>query len=243
MRAQSRVDPIKGADTPFTLSILSPPPAPPSLNREKAILASGQELPVDIADAWKGARKNFFLKTDDIESFISRSQVLSAPRHDPMADPSIEAEARQKHENAVAAIKRITALGNASSADLTRLGKQTVIDTFGRHVTDHQLKPDPQHEQRFKNMLENKTPRIGPDTGSSEVQAAILTIKIRKLAKHVEENKKDKHNKRNLRLLCHRRQKLLRYLRKSDKGGARYRNVMAAIGLDDDAIDRQLLVQ
>jgi ribosomal protein S15P/S13E len=47
-------------------------------------------------------------------------------------------------------------------------------------------------------------------------------------------------NRANLRELCHKRQKILRYLKKKDKGGARYRNVMEALGLDDAAIERQL---
>ena len=117
---------------------------------------------------------------------------------------------------------------------------QICIETFGRHNTDKSLSPDPCHAERFQHSLANKTPRAGPDTGSSEVQAAILTAKIRALAKHMEENKKDKHNKRNLRKLCHKRQKILRYLKRSDKGGVRYRNVMTALGLDDAAIERQL---
>lgn len=125
-----------------------------------------------------------------------------------------------------------------SNADKRRVNTMRCIATFGRHVTDNTLPPDPNAPDR---ALSTKTPRAGPDTGSSEVQAAILTVKIRNVAKMVKEyGNKDKHNKRNLRLLCHRRQKLLKYLKKKEKGGVRYRNIMDALGLDEAAVQKEL---
>ena len=77
--------------------------------------------------------------------------------------------------------------------------------------------------------------RVGPDTGSSEVQIAILTAKIRALANFLDSGRgrKDKVNKRNLRLLVHRRQKLLRYFQKKERGGERFRHVMDTLGLTE----------
>lgn len=74
------------------------------------------------------------------------------------------------------------------------------------------------------------------------MQVAILTVKIRNVASMLKSvgGSKDKHNKRNLRLLCHRRQKLLKYLKQKEKGGVRYRNVMDALGLDDAAVQNEL---
>jgi len=73
-----------------------------------------------------------------------------------------------------------------------------------------------------------------------------LTVKIRALAKALHRddghNTKDKHNKRNLRLMVHRRQKLLKYLKRKEKGGVRYRNVLEALGLDDDAVEKELFL-
>ena len=43
----------------------------------------------------------------------------------------------------------------------------------------------------------------------------------------------DKANKRNLRLLVHRRQKLLRYLRQKERGGPRFQNVLETLGLTE----------
>jgi ribosomal protein S15 len=112
---------------------------------------------------------------------------------------------------------------------------------FGRHVTDHTLPPDPGAPVRASS---NKTPRAGPDTGSSEVQAAILTVKIRNLSRHLELiGRTDKHNKRNLRLLVHKRQKHLKYLKRKEKGGVRWRNIMDVLGLDDEAVQNEIMMR
>lgn len=157
-------------------------------------------------------------------------------------DDDLIAAFNQRHEHAVEAIRRIIALGNGSSPDRTRENKQLCIDIFGRHNTDNLLPSDPGVPKPSES---NKTPRAGPDTGSSEVQAAILTVKIRALSKAMEETKsanKDKHNKRNLRLMVHRRKKLLAYLKKKEKSGVRWRNIMDALGLDDAAIENELFL-
>ena len=76
--------------------------------------------------------------------------------------------------------------------------------------------------------------RAGPDTGSSEVQIGILTVKIKALADYLQlRGKKDKVNKRNLRLLVHRRQKLLRYVQKKERGGHRWQHLVETLGLTD----------
>tara|TARA_Y100001936_G_C16016805_1_gene636967 strand:+ start:702 stop:974 length:273 start_codon:yes stop_codon:yes gene_type:complete len=52
------------------------------------------------------------------------------------------------------------------------------------------------------------------DTGSSEVQIALLTKRIRVLTEHVKMNKKDNHSKRGLVMIVSQRKKLLKYLRR-----------------------------
>jgi len=52
------------------------------------------------------------------------------------------------------------------------------------------------------------------DTGSSEVQIALLTSRIRYLTDHAKENKKDNHSRRGLVMLVSQRKKLLKYLRR-----------------------------
>ena len=54
------------------------------------------------------------------------------------------------------------------------------------------------------------------DTGSSEVQVALLTSRIRSLTEHAKDNKKDNHSRRGLVMLVSQRKKLLKYLRRTN---------------------------
>ena len=54
------------------------------------------------------------------------------------------------------------------------------------------------------------------DTGSSEVQVALLTSRIRLLTEHAKVNKKDNHSRRGLVILVSQRKKLLKYLRRTN---------------------------
>jgi small subunit ribosomal protein S15 len=67
------------------------------------------------------------------------------------------------------------------------------------------------------------------DTGSPEVQIAILTERIRNLTDHMQTHKKDLHSRRGLLVMVGQRRRLLDYLRRKDD--ARYRDVIARLGL------------
>lgn len=69
------------------------------------------------------------------------------------------------------------------------------------------------------------------DTGSPEVQIAILTERINRLAEHLQRHKKDKHSRRGLLLLHGKRRRLLRYLAR--KNISRYKEVIEALGIRD----------
>jgi small subunit ribosomal protein S15 len=69
-------------------------------------------------------------------------------------------------------------------------------------------------ERRKQLVAENR--RGEKDTGSPEVQVALLTERITDLAKHIEKHKKDVHSRRGLVLMVSRRNRLLRYLRNTD---------------------------
>ena len=79
---------------------------------------------------------------------------------------------------------------------------QTIIDDFGTHATD---------------------------TGSPEVQVALLTERINHLTEHLKVHKKDHHSRRGLLMLVGKRRRLLDYLRNQDV--ERYRTVIARLGL------------
>jgi small subunit ribosomal protein S15 len=67
------------------------------------------------------------------------------------------------------------------------------------------------------------------DTGSPEVQVALLTRRIKDLTEHLKEHKHDHHSRRGLLLLVGRRRRLLNYLQRSDI--ARYRSLIERLGL------------
>ncbi len=67
------------------------------------------------------------------------------------------------------------------------------------------------------------------DTGSPEVQIAILTYRINDLNEHLKIHKKDHHSRRGLLKMVGQRRNLLKYLRENDL--ERYRNLIARLGL------------
>ena len=67
------------------------------------------------------------------------------------------------------------------------------------------------------------------DTGSPEVQVAILTERISNLTEHFKEHKKDVHSRRGLLMLVNKRRRMLNYLRKNDF--ERYENVIKRLGI------------
>lgn len=71
--------------------------------------------------------------------------------------------------------------------------------------------------------------RTENDTGSPEVQIALLTSRIQNLSKHLETHAKDNHSRRGLLQMIGKRKKLLSYLQKVDI--ERYRAIIAALGL------------
>ena len=67
------------------------------------------------------------------------------------------------------------------------------------------------------------------DTGSPEVQIAILTERIAELTEHLKTNQKDHHSRRGLLKMVGKRRALLEYLKKTDIES--YRNLIARLGI------------
>ena len=80
-----------------------------------------------------------------------------------------------------------------------------------------------------KQELIGKFGREAGDTGSVEVQVALLTERINHLTEHLREHSKDHHSRRGLLMMVGKRRRLLRYLESSDL--ERYRQVVADLGL------------
>jgi small subunit ribosomal protein S15 len=71
--------------------------------------------------------------------------------------------------------------------------------------------------------------RAKEDTGSPEVQIAILTSRIKTLTEHFKTHAKDNHSRRGLLMMVNKRRSLLDYLRKEDS--TRYTDLIAKLGL------------
>ncbi len=80
-----------------------------------------------------------------------------------------------------------------------------------------------------KQEIITKFARHEGDTGSPEVQIALLTERINHLTEHLKENKKDHHSRRGLLIMVGKRRGLLDYLRKIDV--VRYRELIAELGV------------
>lgn len=185
---------------------------------------------------------SYAVRPNELAESLQHSYFLTKPltpdRPDDLAAEEEKTSIHQElHDNAAVAMARIMSLANGNSFDRRRVQIHECIQKFGRHRTDDYLPPKPPANIARDPSLPpapTKTPRAGPDTGSSEVQVAILTLKIRALASHLAgRGKKDKINKRNLRLLVHRRQKLMKYLRRKERGAARWQHLVDTLGLTE----------
>lgn len=235
-RTKAMGHPVRGIPTPFLESFDTAQPLSSESIQADAAANDGSDAITDantlVAENDEHDFLNHFITGTELEQTLDASSRLSMPR---TADPHRQRELEEQHKideaNAREAIKRIVSVENTSSKDRTRINIQRCIEIFGRHRTDLTLAPKPGKESHASGQI----PRAGPDTGSSEVQISILTAKIRTLANFLDSprGRKDKMNKRNLRLLVHRRQKLLRYMYKKERGGERWQHLIQSLGLTD----------
>jgi len=83
--------------------------------------------------------------------------------------------------------------------------------------------------KELKSQIIDKYKRDEKDTGSPEVQIAILTERINELTEHLKVHKKDNHSRRGLLKMVGKRRNLLNYLAKKDIN--RYREIVTQLGL------------
>ncbi|KAF2142482.1 uncharacterized protein K452DRAFT_249209 [Aplosporella prunicola CBS 121167] len=263
-RAHLLGDPVRGIPTPFVQSFDTQLPQTPKVTDAKisSTTTTDPSQTPEGPDATSERFLNHYLSPQEIKESLAISNKLTTPAEQGEISEQLrlQNEAFSKspetialeQSNAATAIQRIVSLANANSKDKTRANIQRCIDMFGRHKTDLIFPPRPtaqttQHApppvpvegsvvgaDGTAPLNPEALTRAGPDTGSSEVQIGILTVKIKALADYLQlRGKKDKVNKRNLRLLVHRRQKLLRYVQKKERGGPRWQHLVETLGLTD----------
>ena len=84
-------------------------------------------------------------------------------------------------------------------------------------------------DQAVKAEVKNEYKLHEQDTGSAEVQIALLTSRIRELTDHLKMHKKDHSSRRGLIMMVNKRRKLLNYVQKKDEG--RYKELIGKLGL------------
>jgi len=83
-------------------------------------------------------------------------------------------------------------------------------------------------KEQKENLVEQHRLHVS-DTGSTDVQAALLTERIRQITEHLRVNRKDHHSQRGLMKLVGQRRRLLRYLGRTEP--ARYKALIAELGI------------
>lgn len=196
-----------------------------------ASVARPEDEKVDAAVAQYGGprRLNFGLDVNDRRTlFQSLPRVMTTDRAMDLADASLNQEgpdalaqdlADLEVEQAQSAetLSRILDLRNASGKGIQVENTRRIIAHFGR-----------------------PTESGGLDTGSPEVQAALLTYRIRNLAEHLLGARHDNSNRRSMRRLVHQRAKILRYFKSRDP--IRYQSFLPRIGVEARAVEGEIVV-
>ncbi|RDA89641.1 hypothetical protein CP533_0745 [Ophiocordyceps camponoti-saundersi (nom. inval.)] len=218
---------------------------------DKAISESNSEseaedsAPTEVRDLPTSFHlRNYLVTGEELDKALQHAYVITKPKERAIGDvldplpPQRSHE--ENHERAKIAMQRIMAVDNGSAKNKFHVNVQRILEEFGRHETDKFLTQKPVGVTKPP----EKVPRAGPDTGSSEVQIAILTLKIRKLATELksEANRKDIHNKANLRKLVHQRQKMLQYMLRKERGSGRWTHMIEKLGLTPATWEGQITI-
>ncbi len=131
----------------------------------------------------------------------------------------------KKVKKVVAKVPKTVKTVKPTSAKAT-VGKEVKVKT---PKTDKLVEAPKSNLEDDKQKIIDKFGQKKGDTGSPEVQVALLSLKIDKLAEHLEINKKDNHSRRGLLKVIAKRRRILNYLQKLDE--KRYKVLIKEIGL------------
>ncbi|KAJ1302682.1 hypothetical protein OPQ81_002998 [Rhizoctonia solani] len=182
------------------------------------VVSSTIPLPKNLNFGIKSLEKELvFQSLPDIAAQQTFYQATKAP-YNPDLPSHVHALQQAESRATINAIhlSRLTDLRNASAAGIAVENRRRCVAAFSP--------PDKPN-----------------DTGRPEVQAAILTAEIRNLAAHLKQHTHDIHNRRSLRILVHKRAKILRYLKRIDL--SRYEAVLPRLGLEMAAVEGELIVK
>ncbi|KAI7905030.1 uncharacterized protein BX663DRAFT_501423 [Cokeromyces recurvatus] len=153
--------------------------------------------------------QHFLTKNDEQVLFEEMPKKLIEQNH--MAAIDGMEEAVKAEQKKVAMFQKIIGLQNANAKAIQIWNVHQAIDWFKRKEGD---------------------------TGSPEVQAAILTVRIHNLNSHLNQHRKDKHNYKQLRTMVHQRARILKYLKSKD--ATRYYKCLNNLGLEPRAVEGEI---
>ncbi|KAF9005158.1 hypothetical protein BDQ17DRAFT_1278510 [Cyathus striatus] len=150
------------------------------------------------------------------EMHVSKLQANQQAQYLQVSDglKALETAGTKEIEKATA-FARLLDLRNANAAGIAYANRRRIIAAFS-------------------------TPENPFDPGRPEVQAALLTYKIRKLWTHLTTFKRDIGNRLGLRKLVHKRAKILKYLKRVDR--ERYDDVLTRLALEPESVEGELVV-
>ncbi|KAJ9110083.1 hypothetical protein QFC19_001754 [Naganishia cerealis] len=171
------------------------------------------------------------------EAGLARATYLAESATSPEELARRAAEETPAQVKASEQLMRILDLRNANSRGIRTVNVRRIVEVFGGSV-----------DASAPTSTSSATAIERLDTGSSQVQAAILTHRIRMLADHIAANPRDVHNRKNLRALVHQRAKILRYYkkrvaRKTGEGLGVYEELLDKIGVDGRAVEGEITVR
>lgn len=111
----------------------------------------------------------------------------------------------------------------------TKIQKKVMVKKTEETKKEKELKPIQSLENKTKQEIIKLFATKEGDTGSPEVQAALLTQKINNLVNHLNQNPKDNHSRRGLLKVIAKRRRILRYLQEKDN--QRYQDLIKKLGL------------
>lgn len=114
-------------------------------------------------------------------------------------------------------------------AKASKKQKKAVVKKTKETKKEKELKPIQSLENKTKQEIIKLFATKEGDTGSPEVQAALLTQKINNLVNHLNQNPKDNHSRRGLLKVIAKRRRILRYLQEKDN--QRYQDLIKKLGL------------
>ncbi|KAL7423587.1 hypothetical protein Q5752_001167 [Cryptotrichosporon argae] len=227
--AANRADPVLGSVPPAARSYNASPSTSASASAPRDLWPGCrlQRVLLSASEVWYSPPPNYSAGEAPMHflpgiNAADRALLFGAVPHATAAlafdaeDPTASAEAAVDQARQAEALMRALDLHNASKRGIEVVNRQRIVDEFGA-----------------------KTASGGKDTGSSAVQAALLTHKIRSLHAHLESNVRDTQNRRALRLLVHERARVLAYARRRD-GEQKYVALLGDLGLERSAVEGEI---